>query len=83
MIKARRMRWAGYVARKGEKRNAYMHYWWKSRRKEELGSPKRRWMENIKMVLQMRFCDMNRIGLAQDKDTWRALVNKGMNLRVP
>ena len=44
----------------------------------------RRWEENIKMGLQEVGCEgMNWIELAQDKDTWRALVTAVMHFRVP
>ena len=50
-----------------------------------LGSPWRRWKDDIKMDLQEVGCGgMDWIDLAQDKDRWRALVNdEEMNLRVP
>jgi hypothetical protein len=41
MIESRRMRWAGYVARMGEKRNAYRKLFWKARRKETTRKPKK------------------------------------------
>jgi hypothetical protein len=48
-----------------------------------LGIPRRRWEDNIKMDLQEVGCGgMDWIGLAQDRDRWRALVNAVMNLRV-
>jgi hypothetical protein len=44
----------------------------------------RRWVDNIKMdLLEVGWGDVDRIGLAQDRDRWRALVNAVMNLRVP
>jgi hypothetical protein len=49
MIKSRRMRWAGHVARMGETRNAYRILVGKPEGKRPLGRPKRRWMDNIKM----------------------------------
>jgi hypothetical protein len=48
-----------------------------------LGRPRRRWEDNIKMYLQVVGWGMDWIGLAQDRDRWRALVNAVMNLRVP
>jgi len=53
-------------------------------KRQPLGRPRRRWEDNIKMDLQEVGCEgMNWIGLDQDKDRWRALVNAVMNLRVP
>jgi hypothetical protein len=51
MIKSRRMRWAGYVARMGE-RNAYRILVGKPEGKSPLGRPRRRWMDNIKVDLR-------------------------------
>jgi hypothetical protein len=49
-----------------------------------LRRPRRRWEDNIKMDLQEVGCgSMDWIGLAQDRDRWRALVNEVMNLQVP
>jgi hypothetical protein len=52
MIKSRRMRWAGHVARMGAKRNAYRILVGKPEGKRPLGRPKRRWVDNIKMDLR-------------------------------
>jgi hypothetical protein len=49
MIKSRRMRWAGHVARIGETRNAYRILVGKPEEKRPLGRPRRRWVVNIKM----------------------------------
>jgi hypothetical protein len=52
--------------------------------KRPLGRPRRRWENNIKMYLQELECEgMDWIGVAQDMDRLRALVNAVMNLRVP
>jgi hypothetical protein len=52
--------------------------------KRPLGRPRRRWVDNIKMdLLQIRWGGVGWIGLAQDRDKWRALVNAVMNFRVP
>jgi hypothetical protein len=52
MINSRRMRWAGYVARRGEKRNACRKLVGKTEGKRPLGRPKRRCLKNIKMNLR-------------------------------
>jgi hypothetical protein len=84
IIKSRRMRWAGHVARMGEKRNAYRLLVGKPERKRSLGSPRRRWVENIKMDLgEVGWGDVDWIGLAQDRNRCRALVNSVLNLWVP
>ena len=78
------MRWAGHVARMGEKRGVYKILVGKPETKRPLGRPRRRWEDNIKMDLQEVGCGgMNWIDLAQNRDRWRALVNAVMNLRVP
>ena len=52
--------------------------------KRPLGRPRRRWVDNIKIDLQEVGCGgMDWIGLALDRDRWRALVTAVMNLRVP
>jgi hypothetical protein len=49
-----------------------------------LGRPRRRWVDNIKMDLrEVRWGDVDWIGLPQDRARWRALVNSVLNLRVP
>jgi hypothetical protein len=52
MIKSRKMRWAGHVARMGENRNAYGILVGMPEGKRPLGRPKRRWVDNIKMDLR-------------------------------
>jgi hypothetical protein len=52
LIKSRRMRWAGHVARMGEKRNAYRILVGKPEGTRPLGRPRRRWVDNIKMNLR-------------------------------
>ena len=75
------MRWAGHVAM-GEERGAYRVLVWKPEGKRPLGRPRRRWVDNIRMKeVGCGYGDW--IGLAQDRDGWRKLVNAVMNLRVP
>jgi hypothetical protein len=80
MMKSRRMRWAGHVARIGAIMNAYTIFVGKP----EENRPSRRWVNNIKMDLREKeWAGTDWIDLAQDRDQWRALVNTVMNLRVP
>jgi hypothetical protein len=51
VIKSRRLRWAGHVARMGERRGAYKALVGKPEGRRALGSPRRRWEDNIKMDL--------------------------------
>jgi hypothetical protein len=84
IIKSRRMRWAGHVARMGEKRNVYRLLVGKPEGKGPLGRLRRRWIDNIKMnILEIVLNVVGWIGLAQDRYRRRALVNSVMNLRVP
>jgi hypothetical protein len=84
IIKSRRMRWAGCVARIGEKRNAYRLLVGKAEGKRPLVRPRRRWVDNIRIDLgEVGWGDVDWIGLAQDKNRWRALVNSVLNLWVP
>jgi hypothetical protein len=52
IIKLRRMRWAGHVARMGAKRNAYRLLVRKPEGKRPLGRPRCRWVDNIRMILE-------------------------------
>jgi hypothetical protein len=84
VIKPRRMRWAGHVARMGEERGVYRVLVGKPERKTPLGRPRSKCVDNIRMDLQEVGCVyMDWIRLAQDKDGWRTLVSAVMNLRVP
>jgi len=83
VIKSRRMRQAGHVARMGERKGVYRVLVGKPERMRPLGRPRRRWKDNINMDLQEVGCGgMVWIELVQDRDRWRALVNAVMNLRV-
>jgi hypothetical protein len=84
IMKSRRMRWAGHVARMGEKRNAYRLLVGKPEGKKPLGRPTGRWVDNIRMDLgEVGWGDVDWIGLAKDRNRWRALMNSVLNLRVP
>ena len=84
VIKSRRMRWAGHVARMGEEKGVCRFLVGKPEGKRPLGRSRRRWVDNIRMDLQEVGCwCMDWIGRAQDRDRWRTLVSALMNLRVP
>ena len=84
VIKSRRMRWAGHVARVEEGRGVHVILVGKPEGKRPLGRPRRRWEDNIVMDFQEvgRGCG-DWVELAQDRDRWRALVSTVMNFRVP
>jgi hypothetical protein len=68
----------------GERRKAYRLLVGKPEGRSPLGRPRRRWLDNIrKDHVKVGWGDVDWIGLAQDRDRWRALVNSVLNLRVP
>jgi hypothetical protein len=72
------------VAQIGEKRNACKLLIGKPEGKRPLERQRRRWVDSSKMDLgEIGWGDVDWIGLAQDRDKRRALVNEVMNLRVP
>ena len=83
VVKSRRMRWAGHMARMAKGRGVHRVLVRKPEGKRPLGRPRRRWEDNIKM-------DLQEVGggcgdwmeLAEDRDRWRALVSTVMNLLV-
>jgi hypothetical protein len=84
VIKSRRLRWVGHVARMGERRGAYRVLVGEPEERGPLRRRGRGWVDNIKMDLRgVRWGGMDWIDLAQDRDRWRALVNTVMNLGVP
>ena len=84
VIKSRRMRWAGHVARRGEDRGTYRFLVGEREGKRPQGRPRRRWVDNIRMDLrEVGRGYMDWIGLAQDRDRLRTLVSAVMSLRVP
>ena len=83
VVKSRRMRWVGHVARMGGK-GVYRVLVGKPEGKIPLGRPRRRWEDNIKMDLQeVGGACGDWMELVQDRDRRRALVSTVMNLRVP
>jgi hypothetical protein len=84
VIKSRRLRWAGNVARMGERRGVYRALVGKPEARRPFGRPGRRWEDNIKMGLrEVGWGSVDWIDLAQDGDRWRAVLYTVMNLRVP
>jgi hypothetical protein len=74
----------GPCSTNGEKRNAYRLLVEKPEGKRPLGRPRRRWVDNIRMDLGEVGCgDVDWIGLAKDRNRWRAVVNSVFKLRVP
>jgi hypothetical protein len=68
----------------GDKRNAYRLLVGKPEEKRPLGRPRRRWVDNIRMDLgEVGWGNVDWIGLAKDRNRWRAVVNSVLNLRVP
>jgi len=84
VVKSRRMRWAGHVARMGEDRVVQRLLVGKPEGKRTLGRPRCKWEDNIKI-------DLQEVGggrgdwmeLAQDRDWWRALVGTVRDFRIP
>jgi hypothetical protein len=84
VIKSRRMRCVEHVACMGERRGAHKVLVGKPEGQRPPGISRHRWEDNIKIDLQeVGYGGLDRIGLAQDKDRWWALVNAIMILRVP
>ena len=67
----------------GERRGVHRFLVGKPEGKRQLGRPRRRWKDNIKMNLQEVGGGGDWMELAQDRDRWRAILNKVMNFRVP
>ena len=84
VVKSRRVRWAGHVARIGEDRGVHRVLVGKPEGKRPLGRPRHRCEDNIKM-------DLQEVGggrgdwmeLARERDRWQALVGTVRDFRVP
>jgi len=83
VVKSRRMRCAGHVARMGQGRGVYRVLVGKPEGKRPLVRPRCRWEDNIKMDLREVGEGGDWMELTQDRDRWRALVDTVMNFRVP
>ena len=84
VIKSRRLRWAGHVARMEEGRSSFKVLTGKRTGKIPLGRPRRRWEDNIRMDLEEIGINVGSwVNPAQDRNYWRALVIAALNLRVP
>jgi hypothetical protein len=79
MIRPRKMRWVGHVARMGKKKNAYRILVRKPEGKIPLGSPRRRWVD----LREIGWEGVDWVDMAQNRNQWRDLVNTVLNLRVP
>jgi hypothetical protein len=77
------MRLVGHVARRGDRRGSYRVLVGRPDRKRTPGSPRHRLEDNIKVGLRDVGRGMDCIGMAEDRDRWRALVTAVMNLQVP
>jgi len=84
VVKSRRMRWAGHVARMGEDRGVHRVLVGMPEEKRPLGRLRCRWEDNIKMDLQEVGGGLGDwMELAQDRGRWRALVGTVRDFRVP
>ena len=84
VVKSRRMRWAGHVARMGEDKGVHRMLVGKPEGKRPLGRSRRSWEDNIKMDIQEVGGGLGDwMELAQDRDGWRALVGTVRNFRDP
>src|SRR5215469_3858533 len=71
VVKSGRMRWAGHVERMGERRGVHRVLVGKSEGKRQLGRPRCKWEDNIKMDLQEMGGGGDWMDLVQDRDRWR------------
>jgi hypothetical protein len=84
VIKSRRLRWAGHVARMRDGRGIYRVLVGRPESKRPLERPRHRWEDNIKMDVREIWIDVaNWVRLAQDRVQCRAFVDTMMNLRFP
>jgi hypothetical protein len=83
VIKSVRMRWAGHVARMGDKSGEDRFWVENSDGKSPVGRPRRIWKDDIKMnLLNVAWGGMYRIEVPQRRESWWAIVNAGMHVRI-
>ena len=75
IIKSRRLRWVGYVAKMEEGRSAFKIITGKLTGKRPLGRTRCRWEDNLRMDLEEKGVNAGNWVSAQERDYWRALVN--------
>ena len=84
VIKSRKVRLAGHVARMEEGRSGFKILTGKPTGKRPLGRPRRRWEDYIRTDREVIGINAGHwVDSAQDSDYWKALVNAALNLRVP
>jgi hypothetical protein len=84
VIKSRRLRWSGHVARMQEGRRAFKIVTGKPTGKRPLGRLGRKWEDNIRMDLEDICVNAgNWADSAKERDYWKSLVNAALNLRIP
>jgi hypothetical protein len=84
MIKSSRIRWVEHVAQMGRRIGNACLLVGKPEGMRPLERQRLRWVDNIRMDLgEVGWGDADWIGLAKDRNRWRALVNSVLNLRVP
>jgi len=84
VMKSRRLRWAGHVARMGNERTAARVWEGKPNATRLLGRPRRRWEDNVKAdLMEIGRGNTSWVELTRDRNLWRACVDEAMNFRVP
>ena len=83
VIKSKRLRWTGHVAKMEESRSAFKILTGKSTGRKPSGWPRSRWEDKIRMDLEEIGINAgNWVDSVQDRNYWRALANAALNLRV-
>jgi hypothetical protein len=84
VIKSRRLRWAGHIARMEEGRCTFKILTGTPTGKKLLGGPRGRWKDDIRMnIKEIGINTRNWVDSAHDRDYWSALVNTALSHRVP